>query len=261
MVLLCLAPSVFACEPIDGLAPLLKPGSVLLLGEIHGSAESPAFVSRAVCVGLEAGHSITVALEIPETEGARIRRYLSSSGDENARSAVLAGEFWTNPFQDGRRSQAMLDLIAHIGAWQRQGKAVRLVLLDANDSTSDGRGRDQVMADNLQSAYEAWPEDIFIALTGNLHSRIMLTAQDRSMGSLFARAEPSARVIALDVAYSDGTTWSCSSGDASSCGAHATRGSGDDHGVRIVMRSTGDGFQGVYNVGRLTASPPAARAR
>ncbi|HTQ81108.1 MAG TPA: hypothetical protein VMM92_14000, partial [Thermoanaerobaculia bacterium] len=99
------------CPAIAGLAPLLAPGHGLLLGEVHGTVESPAFLANAVCLALQAGRSVTVALEIPLQEEARFEAYLGSAGSAADRTALLAGAFWQDPYQDGRRSQAMLALL------------------------------------------------------------------------------------------------------------------------------------------------------
>src|ERR1051326_1106924 len=114
LALLLLASGVLpaaACDPVDGLGPLLEPGSVLLLGEMHGTEESPAFVDRAACLAHKAGQPVTVALEIPVQEEPLISAYLSSQGGEKDRAALLRGSFWADPYQDGRRSKAMLGLI------------------------------------------------------------------------------------------------------------------------------------------------------
>jgi hypothetical protein len=260
-LVLGLAQPVRACEPVEGLGPLLDPGSVLFLGEIHGNAQSPGFVIRAACLALEAGHPVTVALEIPQQEEERIAAYLASDGAEKDRTALLAGPFWTDPYQDGRRSQAMLALIEDLRALRRKGKPVRLVLLDTTVPPADGRSRDHTMADTLKAAYDASPQDVFIALTGNLHSRVTLGSpwnpKYEPMGYFFIQAKPAVKVTALDVAYFKGTTWSCDTSERSSCKVRELGGKGDDKGVRVILHPLEGGFHGVYNVGPLTASLPA----
>jgi hypothetical protein len=242
-----------ACSVPHGLDPLIQPGSVLLVGEIHGTAESPAFVARAACLALKAGRSVTVALEIPREEEGRMTAYLSSAGTVRDRARLLAaGSFWADPYQDGRRSEAMFILVESLRELGHKG-TLHVVLLDAKDAAADNRGRDAVMADSLTAALERWPGDVLIALTGNLHSRV--TAG--SMGFFFAQANPDARITALDVAYAAGTAWVCTSGDASSCKARALHGAGDEGGLRVILHPLRDGYHGVYNVGPITASPPA----
>src|SRR5437773_9659839 len=196
MLLLWLAVLSMMSEPVQGLEPLLEPGSVLLLGEIHGTVESPAFASLAVRAALDTSHPVTVALEIPREETVRIAAYLQSEGKSNDRTALLAGAFWIDPFQDGRRSKAMLALIEDLRVLIKRGKRVHVTLLDDPGAISANRDRDVIMADNLQTAFELSPTDVFIVLTGNAHSRIT----GRSMGQLFARGMPALKVTALDVA-------------------------------------------------------------
>lgn len=257
------APPAAACDAVEGLGPFLKPGSILLLGEMHGSEQSPAFVSRAACLAHEAGRAVTVALEIPVQEEPLITAYLGSQGGEKDRAALLAGPFWADRYQDGRRSLAMLGLIEDLRKMRRQGSPVRLVLLDSTVPPADGRSRDRFMADNLKAAADASPQDVLITLTGNLHSRVTLGSpwnpKYEPMGYFLTQAEPKRQVTALDVAYSGGTAWTCESGDPVSCKTRELGGKGDEKGVRVLLHPLEGGFHGVYNVGRLTASPPAAQ--
>ncbi len=78
---------------MPGLAPLLKPGHVVLLGEMHGTNESPQFLSDALCVALQNGHSVTVGLELPFSETERADVFLESSGDAEAEQRLLKGNF------------------------------------------------------------------------------------------------------------------------------------------------------------------------
>src|SRR6185369_3643435 len=94
-LVLGLARVAHACDAIEGLRPLLKPDSVLMLGEVHGSEESPRFVGETVCIALEMNLSVTVALEVPVEEEARFTTYLASNGGGKQRDAVFAGNFWT----------------------------------------------------------------------------------------------------------------------------------------------------------------------
>jgi hypothetical protein len=252
-----------ACDPVEGVAPFLEPGSILLLGDIHGTAEIPAFASRVACLAHEAGHAVTVALEIPVQEEPLISAYLSSPGGEKDRTAVLAGPFWTDRFQDGRRSRAMLGLLEDLRNLRRQGSPVRLVLLDMAVPPADDPTRDRLMARNLEAAVDAFPQDVVIVMTGNLHSRVTLGSpwdpKYEPMGYFLTQAEPKRKITALDVARSGGTAWTCTTPDPASCKIREIPGKEDDKGVRVILHPLEGGFHGVYNVGRLTASPPAAR--
>lgn len=253
------------CDPVEGLTPLLEPASVLLLGEMHGTAESPGFVVRAACLALRAGRSVTVALEIPVDEGQRVEAYLGSSGAEKDRAALLAGPFWRDAYQDGRRSLAMLELIDHLRRMRRQGNKVRVALLDVMVPPPDGHDRDWALAQNLKAAAEEAPQDVVVALTGNLHTRVVKGFGSRPgyepMGYVLKQAKPEVKVTALNVAYTGGTAWYCDGSDAAACKGRDLQGAlKEDKGVRVVRQPAPDGgYDGVYEVGQLHASEPAAR--
>ena len=54
-----------SCPDVPGLAPLLKPGHIVLLGELHGTNESPQFLNDALCIALQNGRAVTIGLELP----------------------------------------------------------------------------------------------------------------------------------------------------------------------------------------------------
>ena len=98
------------CRPVDGLEALLRAGNVLVLGELHGTAESPAFALDVACHAVQAGLPLVFGLELPPGDGDRLRAFLDSEGDGESRRAQLA-KGWAAAYQDGRRSQAMFRLL------------------------------------------------------------------------------------------------------------------------------------------------------
>lgn len=256
-----------ACREIDGLAPLLAPGAVLLLGEMHGSAEIPAFAADAACQGLKEGRSVTLALEIPRDNQARVDAFLASEGTAVDREALLGSTFWTDVYQDGRRSEAMLALIEEARRLRRQGRPLRIVLIDWDRKQGEAQERDRAMAEALAAAArQAQAEEgALIFLTGNIHSRISKgtpwNPDFESAGSLLVREIPDLSITALEAAYADGTVWTCATSEVDSCQARPLRGRGDAQGGRIVLHpEVKNGHHGLFHVGPLTASPPAVRA-
>jgi hypothetical protein len=251
-----------ACRPVEGLDRLLAPGAIVLVGEMHGTAESPAFVADLVCGALAAGRSVTVALEIEREEGERVDAFLASAGTPADRGALLAGPFWRDEYQDGRRSEAMVRLLDDLRRARRAGRPLRATLLDQAERTT-GRERDARMAARLVAAAEAAPDDFVVALTGNLHNRTVpgapWDAGYEFMGVHVARALPGRKLVSLDVALAGGTAWYCTSAEPSSCGPQDLRARDAGDGRRVVLgeRPDAHGFHGRYAVGPLTASPPA----
>ncbi len=248
-------PGPVPCGQIADLPPLLQAGTVLLLGELHGTVEVPQFLTDTVCLALQAGHEVTVGLEIPSAEEAAIAAYLKSEGSAKDRALLLDSTFWQRPPKDGRTSKAMFALIEQLRRLKHAGRPVKITLLDL----SGAEQRDRAMANHLKRSIEASPTDFFVALTGNLHNRMTRGAVwDESwepMGYLVAADLPTHKLISLDLSFTEGTAWFC----ANDCGEHKIRGQGDGEARRIVLFDTlnTNGHHGLYHVGRVTASPPA----
>ena len=82
------------CAPIDGIQPLLKPGRILLLGEIHGTTESPAFALDVACHAAHSELPVIVGLELRSELQSGVDAFLDSEGSEEDRSALLSGPQW-----------------------------------------------------------------------------------------------------------------------------------------------------------------------
>jgi hypothetical protein len=251
-----------ACQEVEGLEPLLAPGAGLLFGEVHGTVESPAFVANAACLALRTGRPVTVALEIWREERARVDAFLASAGTEADRAALLDGRFWTDAYQDGRRSQAMLGLLDDLRRLRQGGRPLHVTLIDRQEMPAQSQERDRWMAEGLAQAFEESPGSVVISLTGNVHSRITRgtpwVADYEPAGFVLATMRPDLRLTALDFSAPDGTAWICTSDEVSSCQARPWRGEGDGQGGRVVLHpQVTNGHGGVYSVGSLTASPPA----
>ena len=253
-----------SCRELQGIDPLLRKGQILLLGEMHGTNEIPEFVADATCRGLRAGYPVTVALEIATEEEPRVAAFLASGGKAGDQAALLAGPFWRETFQDGRRSKGMLALLDHLRSLRQEGRRIRVKLLDRRP-TAPGPERDRAMAEELQAAVKASPDDLFIVLTGNVHARTVRgTPWDpalENMGYLVAQHYPG--IVALDAAYSGGTVWICPDPNPANCNSRPVHGNSEGHapGVKLYDKVSKEGFNGEYYVGTLTASAPASPER
>ena len=262
------------CEPIALEATLLDGAQVVLLGDFHGTAEIPAFFSDVACTALRRVPALIVALEIPADEQERVDRYLGSSGSGADRAALLEGGFWRDAYQDGRRSAAMAALIERLRTLRQEGPALpgphrlEVLLLDSPAVSSAGE-RDRRMAAAILGALRPGAPGaaapLVLALAGNLHTRTVQgspwDASHVPMGCHLARSLPEGSVRSLDVAHLGGTAWFCTGADPASCGEKPLKGVGEvPHAtIRLFPRPDERGFNGVYFVGRLSASPPARR--
>lgn len=86
---------------------------LLVLGEYHGTRETPLLVAQLADDYSRDGTPLVLALEMPRGENASLQAYLDSDGDTEARRVLQARQFWkvTDDQHDGRRSRDMLELI------------------------------------------------------------------------------------------------------------------------------------------------------
>src|SRR5262245_28191283 len=80
-------------------AEVLPPHGTLLIGDLHGTREIPAFVGRVVAT-VAAREPVVLALEISTGEARAIQAFLASDGSAAQRRALLAGAWWQAPYQD-----------------------------------------------------------------------------------------------------------------------------------------------------------------
>jgi len=263
ILLLCLAftGSAFGseCDSIPGAGEALQPGTVVLLGEIHGTDQGPSTLERLVCTALDQGLDITVGLEIPIVEQERVSAYLSSKGTDDDRAELISGNFWQRDYQDGRASRAMRNLIVNLRDFATNTKGDLQVVLIDNPGASEGR--DHFMASRLSSAISESPEALVVSLTGNIHSQLdrgnHFDADYKPMGYKLVGMNPKSRIISLDMEHSGGSAWVCAAGYE--CGVMGLVGYGEGDVNRIDLYDDGNPtvLSGSFYVGEISASRPA----
>ncbi|GAB3259330.1 hypothetical protein [Chitinimonas naiadis] len=242
------------CPSLD-LQPLLqRQPDFLLLGELHGTEQAPAFAGDLACKLLEQSRPLILGLELPPTEQNRLDAYLRSDGSAAARATLLAGPHWDSAkWSDGRNSQAMLQLIERVRGWRSQGKAITLLAFaDGGDA-----GYAQSLAKSRQR-----PEQLVLALVGNIHANraeLNKLTGARPMGSLLGDA---GHTLSLNISYPGGEAWVCQSPEPDSCGILGVQGSPKAiaAGQITLVEARRDNtllYDGWFDVGTLSASLPA----
>lgn len=250
------------CRPIEGIEPLLKAGRVLLLGELHGTSESPAFALDVACHAAARKLPVVLGLELSDTEQGPVDRFLATEGTAEDRRRLLSGPIWQRDYQDGRNSRAMVDLIDGIRRLRRGGSTADIVLFDVPDPAS-GQSRDQAMGNKLAGAAAEAKDSMTIVLTGNRHSRTtrgsVRGSDDQPMGNVLVQRLAPGRVIALDVAHRGGSAWICTP----DCGLTRLKGApgAGRWTIEIDDETRPPGHDGWYHVGEISASEPARSAR
>lgn len=246
------------CSPVPGADQLWSNPSLhwVLIGELHGSNETPLVFENLVCDALARGKQVTVALERPSSEQSSLDDILTAQNLSSAKEHLLKLPGWQEGM-DGRASEAMLRLLISLRTLRKEYPALRVFAFEATYAGAAVGARDEAMGRALLALHARQPNRLILVLTGNVH------AMQRAMfGYDFAAMYlPQKEVVTLEATDRGGESWSNSGG---ACGA-------SEGGVpdKSFSRPYGIYFDpslapfgtvnGVLALGRpLTASPPAA---
>jgi hypothetical protein len=253
--------SLFAyvgCHPLPGAEALLARPEIrwIVVGEMHGTNETPQATLDLICAAVASGKIVRVAIEHRADSQATLDTFLASKGRRAARSRLLKSPAWDRAWADGKSSLAMLSFIDAVRKLHHRGKVEGIVAFDPYISMgSDNRNRE--MAVVLRSARRDNGE-IMIVLTGRFHARKIPEVSDSKTYLTMVPFLPKANTVSLDaVGSGSGTGWFCA---REGCGTNAIPGKHTGP-RRVVMRASEDGaYDGVIDLGIPTsASPPANR--
>ena len=255
------------CEPqtqID--VSTIKP-RVILVGEMHGTEQAPAFVGDLVCSLLKAGRPVILALERFDNEQQALSQYIDSEGIPADRDALIGQGMWSWPMQDGRSSVAVLALIEKIRQLRHAGQPVGLLAMQHSvklplqqlgpqaKGLADGlssRMNDRFMADALAGAASAYGNYTIVALAGNLHTSTKPSSWSapgyQPMAQVLGELLPTF-VIGLN-ASEGGSSWFCTG--PNDCGAHKV--------LPGPLYAAEGQIDAVAQIGKVSASPPAKPA-
>lgn len=188
---------------------------VIVLGEMHGTTETPQLV-QALAESYARTGPVLVALEIWDSENEAISAYLSSTGDQAARTHLRQQPFWQVDAEhnDGRRTECMLGLLDSLRAMRAQGRDIAVLPYDPR-ALMDGeqRSRDRMMADHIRAAFTGLQNSRLIMLTGNRHAMLKVPAfigagnMDSAAGYLL-----DLHPFTVNIAARAGNFWGCMNG-------------------------------------------------
>lgn len=258
------------CGPeVRGAAALIGPGAVLLVGEMHGTAQVPELVGRIAChAALQPQADVILGLEMTADNQPVVDAYFASDGGEAAVDALLAAPHFVAEMKDGRSSQAMAELLTMVRGWRAAGAALDVVCFDAAPGVaSTAAERDAAMAKTLAAVHRERPRATLVTLSGNVHNRtvpgVPWDPAFVPMGVHLREAFP--KLVSLDFRSAGGTFWAClgTPGGESKCGV--AQSGGEDRGAEpfVELHAARDdkGFDGVLYVGTTTASEPMVPAK
>lgn len=173
---------------------------VIVIGEMHGTAEVPWFVLQLIQRLSKTQKTVTVGLEIPINYQSDIEDFIRNGNFEK----LLTLDHFKYP--DGRTSIAMGQLIKGL----RSLKNVKVICFDIASTSPAGMNRDSLMGINLSRSYNT---EQMVILTGNLHANLKegywkpnfksATYYFNKMNNL------NDQLISLNTYFGSGTIWNC----------------------------------------------------
>lgn len=250
-----LAASTSLCAPVVGAEQLWQPTARwVIVGEMHGTNETPAAFANLACLASETGRPVTVALEYSKDWQPVVDAYLASDGNGKTRSDLLALSIWGPDFPDGRGSIAFLRLLDELRRMKQKGTIAAVLCTDIDAAASPDQTRDAFMA-QAWTSIKAPENAVILALVGNVHAmRTTMVRPNRTIitaGSLM----PSARTITVNVVGNGGKAWNCGE---DGCGPH-DNGSPRNASAGIAFSTSPEfPWSAVYELGKpTTAAVPA----
>ena len=232
---------------------------LIVVGDIHGTRQIPAFVGSLV-ERASRRRPVRLGLEMPSFMRATVANYLQSHGTAADRAALLKGVFWN--MQDGRESRAMLGLIDRVRELRAKGRDVGIFMMVPNLADpsilkkpggfmvfkEDGMAR-AIRAQQAAAGVKA----LVIAYMGNWHSRY----DPKKSGSTLEQLANLHPVLVVPEGY--GSAWVC----MVKCGVH-TIGNPHlpmNHGPRmkIIPDPSGRVFEVHLRFPEFVASLPAKK--
>jgi hypothetical protein len=220
---------------------------IILIGEVHGTEETPRLFSNLVIVAArEKNKRIGVGLELPILLQRLIDEAVKSNTKiDSFREQLLANPAWQQ-INDGRSSQAMLDLVCDT---LKLAESQKVSLFFFDTQIND---RNETMAQLIGQRVREQGYDVTFILTGNIHankaSRHPRVTKIVPMGHWLE--EQGFALHSYDVRYSEGQAWICSL----ECGVHSLKGSSMMADSDAIHQ---EGYDGILFVGPIHASPPA----
>jgi hypothetical protein len=246
------------CHSIPGAEQVWWSASIhwVLIGEMHGSNETPDVFGDLLCDALDHQRKVTVALERPTSEQAALDGILTNRDLARAKKTLLAEPDWRNGM-DGRASEAMLRLLISLREARKTHRGLEVVAFDAPFTGGEPGARDQAMGHALLALGRSKPNNLILVLTGNVHAM-----QSPQFGyDLAAMYLPARERISLEVTDTGGGSWATVDGACGSLsGGVETKGRTVPFGIFLDPSLAPYGkVDGVLSLAvPLTSSPPAA---
>jgi hypothetical protein len=247
-----------SCDTVKGYDQILK-HHLVMVGEMHGTREVPEYFGELVCSALATESSVAIGLELPVAMAPALDEYLDSD-NADAVEKLLNDPSWSPTFQDGRLSEAMLQLIQKLATLKaRHEGQLSVHLIDAPEDYRDGEmPKSRSLAAHIRKIINDSNADYLFTLTGNFHNRINVPP-DQSAATALSELEP----FTVTLSWQKGQAWMCAGATPDNCGD--TRLPNRDTEIeeaRIVLNDDEQSrWHARLEIPLLSASPPAVHIR
>ena len=254
------------CASIDGAETVLaaKTLGFLVVGELHGTVETPAIFADLVCLAAKKRGKVIVGVEFPVSDQPAIDAFMASNDVKAARSELLKSWVWAKS-EDGRGSMAMLAMFERLRGHVRSGSVSRVVAMQSTKFV-DSEDYERRMAQPLLDAQKQ-DGNLTLVLVGNAHARLVKSNWGSKPYWQMAYWLPREQTVTLNTIDNGGSSWNCIEEGVTTegkpnivCKARPARTPQNLHTRSIVLNgeTSADGYSGTLRLGvETTASPPA----
>lgn len=185
---------------------------VVLIGEVHGTAETPSIVSEIVCNAASAGRRVVLALEAPENVSVDV---FSEQKRARIPPSLLANsrQYWLTPAAqaDGRTSQGQKKLVRFLQELNGlTDMFIDIVTVDIPYGNFDqSHMRDLVMAEKIKELQESGFYDQVFFFGGHYHTRLVNGEAETSSSQSVAQYLETGHFSSVLIYPLGGATWAC----------------------------------------------------
>ncbi|MFZ3485174.1 hypothetical protein [Sphingomonas sp. 3-13AW] len=256
----------------------------VIFGEMHGTEQTPAFFGDVACALATKGERILVALELSPEGNPALQKVWRLPVAQFPAALQQIGWAGAN---DGKDSEAMLAMLLRLHALAQQTHRIDIVAFNgAKDDAQRRRfadlpGQDPheaAQAENIRIAADARPYDRVLVLVGGAHAhKRPVPYPGGLLRPMAMHLAPPETIVALEMMTAGGSTWSCQARSGVTppssapvappdvtCGAFpAPRDADLERPPFIALgplpgSELAPGIDGVFWVGKVSASPPVA---
>ncbi|WP_028774378.1 hypothetical protein [Shewanella waksmanii] len=243
----CLAENAWSCDelPEKITSIIANTNDALLVGEYHGTKESPKRFFDIVCNSIDiSSKKITVAIELIEGD-------ITLNGDNQSMTKDIEKSTIWNEQHDGKTSAAMFELLQKLNQLVSEDK-IDVVFFD-----SDKQQRDLEMARNIKESLLG--NTLVIALTGNRHNKIKhgnsWDLESKNMGAYLA--EMGVDLASINLLVNGGRAWVC----MPNCTSHDLKPINLDDRQEVFQAGSESRYQYHWKIGAVSSSKPAIYSR